>query len=74
MSRTKSKKSKTIPVLKRKPVRAPKVPEHQFDQNTFINSAEFQSVLSESIRESLNKAIPSIVEEVIKDLEKNQTK
>lgn len=74
MSRTKSKKSKTIPVLKRKPVRAAEITDLKQEQNTFINSPEFQSALTESIRESLNNAIPSIVEEVIKDLEKNQSK
>ena len=74
MSKSKNKNSKKIPVLKRKPVRISEPTELKVDQNTFINSPEFQSALTESVRESLNKAIPSILEEVIKDLKKNQSK
>ena len=65
--------SKTIPVLKRKHVRTMEVPVLILDKDINLESPDFRTAVSKAVTESINKAIPSIVEQVLKEL-KSQTK
>ena len=69
----KTNKTKNIPVLKRKHIPTVEVPVLKLDDNDLVNltsdSPEFRAAVSKAVTESISKAIPSIIEEVLKELQ-----
>ncbi len=71
MSESDRDTSKNIPVLKRKHVRSSESTVQKSNTNITTDSPDFYLAVSKAVTESINKAIPSIVEQVIKELESN---
>ncbi len=61
--------TKSIPVLKRKHVRTVEVPVLKLDKDITLDSPNFRTAVTKAVTDSLNNAIPSIVEQVLKELE-----
>jgi len=79
MSDTNNDNTKSIPVLKRKHVRTVEVPvlnidKLKVDSKITPDSPDFRIAITKAVVDSINKAIPSIVSDVIKALEENAKK
>ena len=70
MSKSKKKdNTKSIPVLKRKHVRTMEVPILKLDKDISLDSPDLRTAVTKAVSESINKAIPTIVEQVLEEIE-----
>ena len=65
----KRNKSKNIPVLKRKHVRTQEISILKSDKNSTLISDDFRTAVTKAVTEAVTKSIPSIVEDVLQELE-----